>query len=543
MLVVLFAAVTIAVLAWTEPELRLLGFATTATAALAACVGLFTGDFERATLLTALITIAIIGASMVKFHHSARKLIVADFPLMFAGTVPFFFAQYRRMMTGLCVSAVILSAAAVASLFWAAGPTLPFNVRSLILAGCSAAALFAYRRCGGAAYFRAGVTQPRNYASTFAASALDVASWWPSRGLTIVDVADVALPLAQPIAQRSDTRPDIILIQHESVFDPRVFGLSIEPDIADFFTPPQGQSGTLNVEIFGGGSWQSEFSVLAGIASGAFGTDSYFLFKKGVGRFHHSLPQMLSALGYRTMLASSCRRSFLNYDAFYRGINVRERVFSDDFAAPFDVVAFEQTYTDARFLPAALGAFADKLDGDPAPRFLYALTNFNHGPHTHRLASPAFDASRAFALRALPDAEYAEYYARLAETAAAWRAVKSELAARFPSRPMLIVHYGDHQPVMTRRMEAKLHLSADPARTFTTFHAIEGLNFLPMGTAPRRLEIALLGTCVTQAAGLPLDAITATRAGFLDGLPDAESEANKRRLVRTMLEQKLIDLS
>ncbi|WEK49533.1 MAG: hypothetical protein P0Y66_17665 [Candidatus Kaistia colombiensis] len=33
------------------------------------------------------------------------------------------------------------------------------------------------------------------------------------------------------------------------------------------------------------------------------------------------------------MLSTSCRREFMNYDAFYAGIGVDERVFSDDFPA------------------------------------------------------------------------------------------------------------------------------------------------------------------------------------------------------------------
>jgi hypothetical protein len=54
------------------------------------------------------------------------------------------------------------------------------------------------------------------------------------------------------------------------------------------------------------------------------------------------------------MLTSSCRRSFLNYDRFYRSIGINERLFTDDFHPPFDVNRFETTYSDAFFLDAAL---------------------------------------------------------------------------------------------------------------------------------------------------------------------------------------------
>ena len=156
---------------------------------------------------------------------------------------------------------------------------------------------------------------------------------------------------------------------------------------------------------------------------------------------------------------SSCRRNFLNYDEFYRSIGISERIFTDDFPPPFDIGRFEATNSDALFLDAAIGAHMKGIAGDAAPRFLYALTNFNHGPHNRRLVPPGqFESERAFAAASLPDPSYAEYYARLVETAVTWNRLKSELAARFPARPTLIVHYGDHQPVMTRRIEAKLKL-------------------------------------------------------------------------------------
>jgi len=53
------------------------------------------------------------------------------------------------------------------------------------------------------------------------------------------------------------------------------------------------------------------------------------------------------------MLTSSCRRSFLNYDEFYRSIGISERIFTDDFDRPFDVNRFETTNSDALFLEAA----------------------------------------------------------------------------------------------------------------------------------------------------------------------------------------------
>jgi hypothetical protein len=258
----------------------------------------------------------------------------------------------------------------------------------------------------------------------------------------------------------------------------------------------------------------------------------------------------LTALGYKTTLISSCRRNFLNYDEFYRSIGIGERIFTDDFPLPFDVDRFEATNSDAVFLDAAIGAHAKRIAGDAAPRFLYALTNFNHGPHNRRLIPDGhFESERAFAAASLPDPCYAEYYARLVETAVTWNRLKSGLAACFPGRPTLIVHYGDHQPVMARRIESKLKLPVDARRQFRTFYAIEALNYAPDRLVPGRgadLDIAFLGTVALQHAGLPLDEIFATRASLLEHCGEsyfASPSERKRRFHRTLVELGVIDVA
>jgi hypothetical protein len=235
---------------------------------------------------------------------------------------------------------------------------------------------------------------------------------------------------------------------------------------------------------------------------------------------------------------------------FYRSIGISERIFIDDFPPPFDAGGFEATNSDALFLRAALAAHMEGIAADPAPRFLYVLTNFNHGPHSRRLVAPGqFESERAFAAASLPDAQYAEYYARLAETVTTWQRLKSELSGRFPDRPTLVLHYGDHQPVMTRRIEAKLKLAPDPRRQFRTFYAMEMLNAAPdplLSGKHANLDIAFLGTIALQRAGLPLDGIFATRASLLEPCGEAyfaSSSERKRRFHRTLVELGIIDLA
>lgn len=507
-------------------------------------------DLERAILLSSFLVAAIHGASIVKYRHSGLKLIVTDLPLLFAGTVPFFFVQYPLAVTAVLASGGLLALAAMGTLVYMAGPPIGLEFRIAGFVAALASLVVAYRAGGGAASLRRIAAQPRCFYSTFVASLLDPFSWRQFGGLALIDIASEPLPLMAGVPARSSGTPDIIVIQHESIFDPRLYGLPVEPVVDGFLSPKDGLHGSLNVDIFGGGSWQSEFSLLTGLSSASFGSNAYFLYKRGVGRFRNSLPQALSVLGYRTMLTSSCRRNFLNYDVFYRSIGINERIFADDFPPPFDVGGFEATNSDALFLRAALAAHMERIAEDPAPRFLYVLTNFNHGPHSRRLVAPGqFESERAFAAASLPDAQYAEYYARLAETVTTWQRLKSELSSCFPDRPTLVLHYGDHQPVMTRRIEAKLKLAPDARRQFRTFYAMEMLNAAPdslISGQPAHLDIAFLGTIALQRAGLPLDKIFATRASLIEPCGEAyfaSPSERKRRFHRTLVDLGMIDLS
>lgn len=506
-------------------------------------------DLERALALATVMVIAIHGASRLKYLLSGLKLTVTDFPLLMAGTVPFFFVQYPRAVATVAASVVALVAVAVTAVLYLPGLPIPPATRMALLGLSVLGLVLAYRASGGAVAWRDSAAQPRYFFSAFVASLLDPRSWGQFRGFTFNDIADDHLPLMPAIPARRSCYPDIIVIQHESVFDPRSYGLPVEPLVGDFLSPQRGVHGNLNVDIFGGGSWQSEFSLLTGLSSASFGSNGYFLFERGAGCFHHSLPETLAALGYETTLTSSCRRSFLSYDKFYRSIGMRQRIFIDDLPPPFDVSAFEATNSDSDFLEAALGIHMRALASTASPRFLYMLTNYNHGPHDRRLvAAGNFEDQRAFAMASLGEPAYAEYYARLAQTATAWRRLKAEIVARHPDRPTLVVHYGDHQPVMTRRIEAKLQLPANPRRQFQTFYAIELLNDggapLAAGRGPQ-LDIAFLSTVALQLSGLPLDPIFSTRASLMEQCGSAyfaSRSERKRRFHRTLVDLGLIDL-
>ena len=549
MTLTLILVAAIGAVALTERSVEYLLFSIAAYFLNVALLLIVVADLERALLLSGMLAAAIAGVSIVKFNHSALKLTVSDLPLLFAGTVRFCILQYPGATLGVLLGSVLFVFATSAALLYAAGPAISLELRVILFGLALVGFATTSARKGGGRSLRMRLTEARFFYSTFMASLIDPVSWRQFGGLVLSDIANEALPLKEAVPARCTDFPDIIVIQHESIFDPRIFGLPVEPIVEAFLSPADGRYGCLNVDIFGGGSWQSEFSLLTGLSSASFGSSAYYLFKKGAGRFHSSLPNSLASLGYRTTLTSSCRRSFLNYNEFYSSIGINERVFIDDFPPPFDVRRFEATNSDASFLEAVIDAYTKRIADDPRPRFLYVLTNFNHGPHRRRLVPPGqFERERAFATASLPDAGYGEYYARLVETASTWQELRFKLANSFPERPILILHYGDHQPVLTRRIERQLKLAADARRAFRTFYAMEALNISPshFSSGPGAdLDIAFVGTVALQQAGLPLDPIFSTRASLLLDCGQTyftSASEQKRRFHRTLVDLGLVDL-
>jgi hypothetical protein len=105
-----------------------------------------------------------------------------------------------------------------------------------------------------------------------------------------------------------------------------------------------------------------------------------------------------------------------------------------------------------------------------------------------------------------------EYLRRVAMTKIDYEFLTSELRRRFPRERFLIVHYGDHHPMATRRLlgfaedtEAE-DVTLDPDSIgFLTYFAAHGINYRVPALPPYdTLDVAYLGTVMLDLARLPL---------------------------------------
>src|SRR6202021_85903 len=185
--------------------------------------------------------------------------------------------------TAVLAGSIALMLAAVATLLYMRGPPVSLELQVLFFSIACISLVAAYRASGGPVTFQRNAALRRGFLSSFIAPLLDPLSGRQLGGLPLNDIAKDPLPLMAAVPARSSDYPDIIVIQHESIFDPRIFGLPVEPIVESFLSPTNGLYGSLNVDIFGGGWWELEFSLLTGLSRASFGSTAYFFLKKGAG--------------------------------------------------------------------------------------------------------------------------------------------------------------------------------------------------------------------------------------------------------------------
>ena len=156
------------------------------------------------------------------------------------------------------------------------------------------------------------------------------------------------------------------------------------------------------------------------------------------------------------------------------------------------------------------------------PVFVFVYLAINHFPWNYRyrpdLMPDWVNPGNPF--------EIDEYLRRQEMSARDYANSGSGSAASFPDEQFLLVRFGDHQPHFAKRFlepaldqaaVAQRILERDP-RYFTTYYAIEGVNFRPLdlSSALDTLDAPYLPLVVLEGAGVPLDATFVEQKRILD---------------------------
>jgi phosphoglycerol transferase MdoB-like AlkP superfamily enzyme len=344
----------------------------------------------------------------------------------------------------------------------------------------------------------------QNYVSKFARTGVEAIHEFAGHGYLQSD-ANVAETLDTTPATCNPSRklPHIILLHDESSFDITVApGIKVPPGYASHFQSSDGKARKLVVEGAGGPSWFTEYNVLAGLSARSYGRFATSVTRIAAGRVNRGLPHSLSRCGYKTFSLYPFYGAFLGSRAFQTTVGIEHYMDMADLGT--------RDFEADRFYYDQAISIIERERGH-GPLFLYVYTVANHFPWDKRLRPELTPDWRD--LGNAPDVE--EYIRRQGMTAHDYRELLARLTREFPTESFLIVRYGDHQPQFGPRIidpligtdELARRLEASDPRYFTTYYAIDAVNFTPadLTSALDTLDAAYLPLILQQAAGVPLD--------------------------------------
>jgi phosphoglycerol transferase MdoB-like AlkP superfamily enzyme len=267
--------------------------------------------------------------------------------------------------------------------------------------------------------------------------------------------------------------------------------------------------GWLNVHTWGGGTWTSEFAFLSGLPHTLFGPAGIYAPFNLAPRIRYTLPRLLDADGYRTVGIYPTDGDFMNgrdayadygFDAFYGGQELNL-----DWGA-----------TDAEVFAALQRVFkTEKARAGGKPLFVFVLTLYQHGPHMTPFKEmpapfdkPLFPGKLAPGNPPLDDwlnLNLTNYLQRVSMSSAAMTQLEGFL--RRDNRPVLLLHFGDHQPSFDGAINtlAKTVPPQVPDPQYTTYYMLKGFNLPIRREDYPVLDIAYLGSLLLDAADLPRD--------------------------------------
>ena len=348
--------------------------------------------------------------------------------------------------------------------------------------------------------------------------ALYVSSFYASWGETLETLWRGSILEASRLGSQKDTKfaalgsgacaagekpPHIVMIHQESLVPPNQFPtLKYDHHVDPLFRSQDGRTHKMRVETYGGASWLTEFSILTGVSTQAFGGMRQFVQTFMVNRLSDTLPQNLAACGYRNVVYYPLLKNFVSNDKFYASIGLKEIFDAKDQKAK---TANER---DQFYFNNALAGIDTHLAASKAPLFSYIQTMSAHWPYDVTFEPgenvPGGDAGTP--------PEMNEYLRRVSLAKRDYDAFIANIKQRFPNERFLIVHYGDHQPTATRTLlgfneatEAEDATMAPDAPGYLTYFAFDGINYeVPPLPVQDVIDVPYLGMLVMQSAGLPL---------------------------------------
>ncbi len=465
-----------------------------------------------AAALSLAMILALIQLSLFKYEKLMMTINFVDIMILDPDTIAFFLTIYPDLLQRIVIAALFV-VPALALVWWFD----PFRVRLRAAAAGSSLCLI-----GAVAISFTTPVQPYDafypdgHVSKFIDSGADAILEFTTRGYMESDagVADNFRLAVTESCQPAVKPPHIILILDESSFDITAApGIKVPADYGRHFRSFDGKTRSLIVEGAGGPTWFTEYSVLTGLSARSFGHFAYFVTRIAVDRVARGLPHALQRCGYRTFTLYPARGAFMSARGFQTTAGIEK--FYD--AKDMGVRGIEP---DSFFYDQA--ARVIERERASGPLFVFTYLAANHFPWNYNFRPDLTPDWRN--LGNVPHIE--EYLRRQKLSERDYAAFLTRLRRDFPAESFLLVRFGDHQPDFAERIidpalseqQIAQRLQAFDPRYFTTYYAIDAVNFKPASVASAlgTLEAPYLPLVIQEAAGLPLDPAFAEQKRILN---------------------------
>ena len=385
-----------------------------------------------------------------------------------------------------------------------------------------------------------------NYASYFARSGVEaIATYWDVGYLeSDKEAVDRLKKDTVGDCQPTEKPPHIIMVHDEGSFDLRaVEDVKVPQGYGKHFRSFDGKARKMLVEGAGGPSWFTEYNVLSGLSVRSYGRFQFFVTRIAAGRVERGLASSLRRCGYSTHAIYPAFGGFLAARSFYMGTGI------DDFVDGIDLGS--GVFEPDRFYLDRASQLIER-ERTRGPLFLYVYLTANHFTWDYQFHEELTPTE--WRDPGNPTPETNEYLRRQAMTERDYKEFLARLKREYPEESFLIVRYGDHQPDFAKHIidpsadgdQRRRRLMAYDPRYYTTYYAIDALNFQPVdvGSALDVLDAPYLPLIIQEAAGLRLDSSFAEQRRILDRCEglfySCAGGAEARRFNRLLIDAGLI---
>lgn len=301
-----------------------------------------------------------------------------------------------------------------------------------------------------------------------------------------------ALPEHLAVGQR----PDIVVVQSESFFDP---GILKDVDDTSTILPnlhralASGIGGSMEAPTFGGGTLRTEFEVLTGIPMETYPAIE-FPYLQITQKAIPSIIDVARNNGYAAVAIHGNDGNFWNRAKAFKAIGFDKFITADDF--PRDAKRDGWYYADS----AMTDQIIDQLGKASKPTLIFAISIEAHGPYLH---VPTRDQAQRAAipipsnLSGKEAQEYGNYLYHIENADTQLGRLWDFLATR--KRPYVLVFYGDHLPGLQHVYKAA---EFDDGKTGPTQFVPWFVVGSDLAHANRHVQSWMIGSEILRAAGI-----------------------------------------